>query len=134
MKPKMKKVRPEKAPNLRKKKEARRRKRRFRAVRSKTACTTGLYRLQYDGQRRPIVPTVEELNKEMRAVGYRFEMRSDEEHGVGEEFAWNGITLRVTSKKPDEGHQVLRNWPWRFMYGFEVTATEETQGVQRKTI
>jgi hypothetical protein len=81
------------------------------------------------------MPTVEELNRELHVVGYRFEMRSGEDYSVGDEFVWGGVgvTLRVTSKRPDDGH-FIPHWPWPFMYGFEVTAAEETQGLRRGTI
>jgi hypothetical protein len=67
------------------------------------------------------IQNFEELRHEMQEVGYQFEMRSSENYNVGDEFAWSGLTLRVTIKKPDT-------------YGFEVIANEERPGVRRGTI
>ena len=74
-----------------------------------------------------------ELYDEMNVIGHSFEMRSDSDDSLDEEFVWAGLTLRVTSKRPDDGHFVP-HWPWRFMYGFEVIATEETPGLCRGTL
>ncbi len=71
-----------------------------------------------------------ELYDEMHVVGHRFEMRSDFDYQLNDQFVWSGLTLRVMSKGPDDGH-VVPNWPWRFMYGFEVIATEEAPGLLR---
>jgi len=76
--------------------------------------------------------STQDLYSEMHVVGHQFEMRSDQDFEVGENFSWGGLTLRVTAQRPDDGH-FIRNWPWRFMYGFEVVATEETVGMPRKT-
>jgi hypothetical protein len=75
---------------------------------------------------------MQDLYREMHVVGHHFEMRSDQDFEAGEKFSWGGLTLRVTAQRPDDGH-FIRHWPWRFMYGFEVVATEETEGIPRKT-
>lgn len=80
------------------------------------------------------MPNLGELWREMQKVGYRFEMRSGESYGVGDEFVWAGLTLRVTSKKPDYDGVFVRHWPWPFMFGFEVIANEERQGLPRGSI
>jgi hypothetical protein len=80
------------------------------------------------------MPSGEKLWREMQEVGYQFEMRSGENYGVGDEFAWSGLTLRVTGKKPDFDRVFVRHWPWPFMYGFEVIANEECQGLRRGSI
>jgi hypothetical protein len=88
------------------------------------------------GLSNPLLPfaarSTQDLYREMHVVGHQFEMRSDQDLEVGEEFSWSGLTLRVTTQRPDDGH-FLPNWPWRFMYGFEVVSTEETEGIPCKT-
>jgi hypothetical protein len=80
------------------------------------------------------VPTLKELYQEMHVIGYRFEMRSDEDYDCDEQFVWAGLTVRVKSKRRDDGDKLVPNWPWRFMYGFEVSAMEETSGLRRGRI
>ena len=77
--------------------------------------------------------STQDFYREMHVVGHIFEMRSDLDFEVGENFSWSGLTLRVLAQRPDGGH-FIRDWPWRFMYGFEVVATEETEGTPRKTL
>lgn len=80
------------------------------------------------------MPNVQELFREMNVIGYCFEMRSDEDYNCGDQFVWAGLSLRVTSKRSDDGAEFVRHWPWRFMYGFEVLATDETPGVRRGSL
>ena len=80
------------------------------------------------------MPTLNELYQEMHVIGYGFEMRSDEDYDCNEQFVWAGLTLRVKSKRRDDVAKLVSNWPWRFMYGFEVSATEETPGLRRGRI
>jgi hypothetical protein len=82
---------------------------------------------------RTAMPSLQQLFDEMHVVGYKFDMRSDTDLEVDESFVFGDLTLRVTSKRPDEPH-FSRYWPWRFMYGFEVIAAEETQGLERKSL
>ncbi len=67
------------------------------------------------------MPNLEESWREMQEVGFEFEMRSGENYDVGDEFAWAGLTLCVTSKNPDCHGVFVRYWPWPFMYGFRVS-------------
>ena len=83
------------------------------------------------------MPILTETIKEMHTIGYRFEMRSDENYGVGEEFVWADLTLRVTDKNMDDyrlARRLRHHWPWRFTYEFEVVDTKETLGKRRGTI